>query len=550
MAENYQLEGVPANNPFRVLDNSGKERFLASGNIGTIGAAFPGSEYRENIERYYDMSPIVHELFHDDYKFMGMLQKAGSDPCGDIKFNSHEKKEQWFRRYGNVRLNTTEKRKIAVRPSKTAKTLGVNAAAQTATIDSAETANVIFEGALLTGVDRFGYEKANQEPLWLLQYHQLDITFELKALKATKHPNGTSWVANQTEDVQVSLWIRSDHTETADGLMRVEADIEMIDGFDRNDARWGDDKFSIQLKADTHWQIVGRVVPEGSGTVFGWKDDIRTRTNWMQIFRNGTPKVTGTLLGMDYKLRPDKWQDMVKKCLKTHAQDKALASWFGQGYYRETFSKGEEDRVRQMWGFIPYMKNWGFKDSNTDQIFTFDSSTSNIEDFRFFLNEFHDPKRGSSINTNELFVSRDVMTWFRGQTSATKYSNGMTGQSFAYNTASIMHEARTTYTPGGKFSPTPPKGQYVIDTDWGHLNVTIDELFVGPYREICALPNFTNIRYKYLANGNVRRHDMYMDMIQENGEDARVDNILSECGIEYNNPETQAVIKIVLPKRA
>ena len=547
MDEQYKLEGVPANNPFRVTDNSGNDRFLASGGVGTIGEAFPGSEYRENIQRYYDMSPTVHELFVDDYKFMGMVQKVASEPCGDIKFNSHERKEQWFRRYGSIVLDQASKRKAALRPNLTAKATSHTGGALVANIDNEEKANVIFDGALLTGVDQYGYEKKNQEPLWISRYQLIEITLTLTARKAAKHPNGKQWANAETKDVQATIRVTKDIETNADGWQRVEADVEMIDGYDRNDSAWGDDKFSITLKKDTHWQIIGTALPEGSKKVHGWTDEIRTRTCWMQIFRNGTPKVTKTLLAMDYKLRPNYWNDLVKKCLKVHAQDKALASWFGQGYYRETYMNGENDRVRQMWGFIPYIKNWGFKNKETEEIFEFDSATASIEDFRFFLNSFLDPKRGASINTNTLFVSRDVMSFFRGQTSATKYSNGMTGQSFAYNTASQIYNARQDYSSKGSFMPSPTMGGYVIDTDWGQLNVMIDELFVGPYREVMALPNFTNLKYKYLANGNVRRHDMYLADVQDNDEDAKIDNIISECGMEFTNPETMAVLKMTLP---
>ena len=500
-----------------------------------------------NIRRNYDfsdMSQIMYELFRDDYKFLGAMQ-ATTNPMivKDIKFNCVEYTSQWHRRLGQIRG-------------------AVNVATMNTHLDSPVDEKggsrsthiaLVKNTGLYTNVNRFGKQVKGhtEEPLWLQEDQVLDIPITLRAKGSDRDtPWGQTVTSGNSIDVNATFRIRQKEdgggvdgiTKNSDGDLQVNVEIQQIHGYDSTRTNFPKANWDITIKANQWWQVIGTALPEASDNVYGWTDEVSTRQSWVQIIRNGTPLFSNTVLAMETKFREGgEFNHAVKQLMRVHTQDKALLAWFGQGCYRETFSRGNVQRRRQTWGWIPYMLNWGDKDPETNDITTFNLKDTSVEDIRWMLHNFVNPDKGITPKSNKMYISRKMIGWMKTLESKSSFANN--GSGLIYNTASTIPGSRVMYETGNRFAPTPQDGKYMIDTDWGSIECVVEHLFRGSYEMIGAIPNHENMQYVYLGGNGVRRHDMYLRQIQKVGQDSRLDNILSEIGFKFVLPETHKVIK-------
>ena len=82
-----------------------------------------------------------------------------------------------------------------------------------------------------------------------------------------------------------------------------------------------------------------------------------------------------------------------------------------------------------------------------------------------------------------------------------------------------------------------------VETVFGGFTMVQEPLFRGPYKDMMVLIDMANVKYRPLV-GNGKSRDTYIESnVQSPGMDGRVDQILTEAGLQVQLPETHAIVK-------
>ena len=82
-----------------------------------------------------------------------------------------------------------------------------------------------------------------------------------------------------------------------------------------------------------------------------------------------------------------------------------------------------------------------------------------------------------------------------------------------------------------------------VDTVFGSFTLVQEPLFRGPYADMMVFVDMANVKYRVLKGNGISRDTFIETNVQTPGTEGRIDQIITEAGLEISNPETHAIIK-------
>jgi len=282
----------------------------------------------------------------------------------------------------------------------------------------------------------------------------------------------------------------------------------------------------VTLAADGKGQVIGSSFAEATSYPEGWADELYAREGYTQIFKTAMPLMSGTAQATRYKGIANEWQRVWKEKLMEHKMDVEQAMLFGEG-------SNSTPTHRQTWGILPYIETYG-KNYTMDwdggdkgagyaanQFFaSYDGLLSMFEDF-------FTPEGGNSCQKLAL-ESRSVITWFN---KLGGFVSSTAGTDLPFNLDVNYKDGRF----GHKIME--------VNTIYGQLNLIQEPLFRGPFDNLMMLVDMNNVAYRPLQGNGINRDTYIETNVQSPGMDGRVDQILTEAGLEISLPETHALVK-------
>ena len=82
-----------------------------------------------------------------------------------------------------------------------------------------------------------------------------------------------------------------------------------------------------------------------------------------------------------------------------------------------------------------------------------------------------------------------------------------------------------------------------VNTVFGDLNFVAHPLLRGQWEDYVIVIDLPNLAYRPLQGNGISRDTFYQTNIQDNGVDGRIDQMITEAGLQILLPETHAVLK-------
>ena len=492
-----------------------KDQFKSTGmqNSADAIAGFPGWSgiSVDNLRRTFAIGDYVAQLAPEQSLFFAYLSRVAKGGLDETVWKPMEYRPQWQRR--NFKLyDQDESGDIALTCGGDATTLG-----DLTTAAAGGSAGVKFR----CDYDNTGKKTAawDQVPVFIL----LNQVVRIKVAGGLAANNGyQNFKITSTSGAGAAQnW----------GLTSVRSDFP----FDDNAETAGGSAYTYVATAGAEGQVVGSAFAEASTAPDGWADQISDTEFYMQIFKTAVPLMSGSAQATRYRGFADEYSRIYTQHVLSHKMDIEHAMLFGSGNY---ISQDE----RYSWGIVPFIETQGGK------AYEIDASTAGFDYFVDLMRDFFDYESGNS-GQKLVLTSRSVIAWL------TKMGS-VASNSFVYNTMGMGAGGSTSSSTGGdaisgpynaqidikqsKFAPVPITA---VSTAFGTLNFIAHPLFRGHAEDIACVVDMNNVSYRCLQGNGINRDTFVETNIQDNSVDGRKDQIITECGLEVNLPETHALLK-------
>jgi len=261
--------------------------------------------------------------------------------------------------------------------------------------------------------------------------------------------------------------------------------------------------------------VVGSVFEKGTGYPETWKDQpFSTSYGQTQIFKT-TMAMTNTDRATSLKYEGNEWARIWKEKLIEHKFDIEQSLLFGS----------QNDTYRTTQGAVDWILNNG-------NAFTWDT-TKTADNFLADMSALLDPRYGGSAGT-VFFCSTEVYNWLH-----------QLGGYFAKN-VNINSQFRADLAITGR-KKVLGLDMTKIQTPYGDMNLVRNIHLDGTNVSIMGI-DLKHCAYRPLVgNGLNRDTSIYVGVqtLENSGVDRRVDQILTEAGMEWSMPEAHAVWKKV-----
>ena len=269
--------------------------------------------------------------------------------------------------------------------------------------------------------------------------------------------------------------------------------------------------------------IVGSSFGEGTGYPETWKDQpFITGYGQTQIWKTSMA-MSNTARATQLRYEPNEWQRIWKEKLIEHKWDIEQSLLFGSQY-------SDSDGVGHTQGAVDYIVNNG-------NIFSW-STSKNTDDFLDDMSNYLDPRYNNSSAT-VYFCSTDVYNWFHklgGYALQNLKTDGLGASVGKYYTSDLALAGRKKVL--GLDTTT-------VNTVHGDINVVRNIHLDGTSVKILGI-NMNYCKYRPLAGNGINRDtSVYVGVqtLENSGVDRRVDQILTEAGMEWSMPECHAIWK-------
>jgi len=347
--------------------------------------------------------------------------------------------------------------------------------------------------------DEYGKIKSDCRPEFIKGGQVLAIKFDqgikrIKIAEAAKSGSGLTFAGTNGTDGQVTI---------AAGSMTA------IDAIASND----------DISAGAKGQVIGTSWGEGTKAPEGWEDKMFDREGYCQIFKTAMNLFSGTAMATQYRGIKNEYQRVWQEKLMEHKMDIEQAMLFGVGSASaEALSTVP---TRQSHGIVPYTEANG-------KVYNMSYASSGYDAFLDAMEDFFAPESGNSGNKLVL-ASRKVITYLN------KLGNG----SFLNNSVGASQYNLDVKSIPGAFGHQVTQ----VNTIYGNLHFVAEPLFRGPWEDYCCAVDMKNVAYRPLVGNGISRDTFIETNIQDNDEDGRRDQIITEAGLEISLPETHAVLK-------
>ena len=258
--------------------------------------------------------------------------------------------------------------------------------------------------------------------------------------------------------------------------------------------------------------VVGTVFDEGSGYPETWDDQpFSTSYGRTQIFKTSMA-MNNTDRATVLRYEGNEWARIWKEKLIEHKWDIEQSLLFGQ----------QNETYRTTQGAVDWVGTYG-------NAFSLDTATKTQDDFLDDLSAYLDPRYNNGMAT-VFFVSTAVYNWLH---KLGGYFN---------NNLSIGSNFRADFAVMGK-KKVMGLDATTISTVYGDMNVVRNIHLDGTNIKMLGV-NMKYCAYRPLVGNGINRDtSVYVGVqtLENSGVDRRVDQILTEAGMEWCCPETHAV---------
>ena len=429
--------------------------------------------------RVFDFGNRVAELAPQQSPFFVYLSKVAKKTTDDPVFKFLEQRHQWQRRSFDV--------EGAVTWTTHASTANVLAAA--------EADNLVLD----CGYNNYGNIEALCAPQFLLKGQVVAVEFSDGVVRRFK----------------IDVDPVSSGTDGTDGISTIT--ITAGAGVTLVGDNWSLDT-DYTMSDDAKGQVIGSAWAEGSKAPDGWEDALYDNEGYCQIFKTAMNLFSGTAMATEYRGIANEYKRIWTDKLMEHKMDLEQATLFGIGSANESAGSAP---TRYTHGIVPYTEANG-------KVYNFSYASSGYDAFLDAMEDFFAPESGNSGNKLVL-ASRKVIT----------YLNKLGSGSFLNNTVgSSQYSLNVTSIPGAFGHQVT-----VVDTIFGKLHFVAEPLLRGPWEDYCAAVDMKNVAYRPLSGNGISRDTFVETNIQDNDEDGRRDQIITEAGLEISLPETHAILK-------
>ena len=274
--------------------------------------------------------------------------------------------------------------------------------------------------------------------------------------------------------------------------------------------------------------IVGSSFGEGTGYPETWKDQpFQTGYGQTQIWKTSMA-MSNTARATQLRYEPNEWARIWKEKLIEHKWDIEQSLLFGSQY-----SDSESNHTQ---GAVDYIVNNG-------NIFSWTNRKTN-DDFLDDMSNYLDPRYNNS-NATVYFCSTDVYNWFH-QLGGYAQQNLNIGRTAA-GEAPVLTNVGTYNSDLAIAGRKKVLGldTTTVNTVHGDINVVRNIHLDGTSVKILGI-NMNYCKYRPLAGNGINRDtSVYVGVqtLENSGVDRRVDQILTEAGMEWSMPECHAIWK-------
>jgi len=434
----------------------------------------------DNTRRRFNFGDRIAQIAPIETPFFVYLSRVAKLTTDDPVFKMLEQRHQWQRRYFEVETASAAAAFAAATPTLTGITVGAK-------------------------YDKYGREtQTYNQPLFLLPNQVVVLEAEFSS------DLGATWSA----PVPIHMLVTRVHTPTATNV-QIDGKVLAINNSEDLSAYDGQ---QIRFSQGARGQVVGTAFPEGSKYPDSWRDELLPVEGYCQIFKTASPMFTGSSMATRYRGIANEFLRVWREKLMEHKMDIEHAMLFGVGRV-----EGPEDGIepkRYTWGIVPYISMFGIVQQMS-------YSASGYNDFIDFMEYFYAPERGN-MGPKLWLASRKVIAWLQKLGSNTFLGNTL-AQSIRFNLENVQ----------GRFGHRLLR----IDTIFGEAFFVQEPLFRGPYEDYAVAVDLRNVRYRPLAANGISRDTFIETNVQDPGVDGRIDQIITEAGLEITLPETHAILK-------
>ena len=483
-----------------------------------------------DLRRRYDFSERFAELAIDQTPFFRFVSAVSKSPVDDPQFKFTEKRQSWMKRYcyvvGSIHAGSTDNfadahvtayggdTTIALQD-----TLKLYMATDYASAGNLQNVYKQANGAIAVGAD-------GTAPEFLMPNQILRVNVSATAqgstvisdyilLKVTSVGAEVDKAGEVDESIMKCKLVTGEVVRAASGYLTSYASNKPVTQvYDKEIS--GAEGSSGNLEA-MRVQVAGTSYEEGSSLLGqSWKDNpYSTGYGQTQIFRSEFG-MTNTARATALKYEPNEWARVWRDKLIEHKWEIEYAGLFGS-------QVSDAAGVGHTQGAVDYILKYG-------NIFSW-SKAKTLDDFLDDMSSYVDPRYNQSKATVYL-CSTEVYNWL----------HKLGG--FFNNNIEIGDNFRADLAITGR-KKVLGLDMTTFSTVYGDMNVSRCIALDGSAVSILGI-NLANVKYRPLNGNGVNRDTAIyagVQSLENSGIDKRVDMILTECGFEWQMPESHAVWK-------
>lgn len=291
----------------------------------------------------------------------------------------------------------------------------------------------------------------------------------------------------------------------------------------------------VDVSARTSWtapdnvrgQVVGTAYQEGSSYPDSWYDVLSQTEGYAQIFKTACPLMTGSAMATELRGRKNEFSRIWDEKMREHKMDMEHSFLFGVGNVSENTGalKGidvtSDNYLRYTWGVLPFVSLYGDTAS-------FSYAASGYNDYVDWCQNFFAPENGSSM-TKLVLASRKVVGWFNKLGNGSFLGNTLVAEAARLDVQNIKSQFGFNLTR--------------VNTIFGELNFVAHPLLRNQWEDYVIVIDLPNLAYRPLQGNGISRDTFYQTNVQAPGIDGRVDQMITEAGLQILLPETFSVQK-------
>jgi len=468
-----------------------------------------------DLRRKYNFGDRVSELNIAQDPFFRFVSKVAKKPCDDPKFKFTERRGSWHKRYAYV----------VDHGATSALGNSTDATVDAGHISTGDTYYLKMATDYMSAGNRqnvFGQSKneitvgaAGTQPTFFLPGGVVKVN------TGSAFNVMTGYALFRV--VSVDLATSSAHAILKCSVVKGTDSATELQSYSAADASEQDesvisDSIAGALEASRCY-VVGNAHGEGTGYPETWKDQpFSTGYGQTQIWKT-TCAMTNTARATVLKYEGNEWARVWREKLIEHKYDIEQSLLFGSQY-------SDSDGIAYTQGAVDFVQNYG-------NVFALDTASKTQDSFLDDMSNYLDPRYNNSGAT-VYFCNTAVYNWLHKLGGYMK-NNLQTG------TASNVGYSADLAITGKKMAAGV--GVTTISTVYGDMNVVRNIHLDGTNVKMLGI-DMKHCAYRPLVGNGINRDtSVYVGVqtLENSGVDRRVDQILTEAGMEWSMPEAHAV---------